>query len=74
MYMVCRAVWITDMGYEKRKYKKTGGLRNVNMDKNEKNSWTEQSNKLRSAGNDWRRKNPNTYNKSDKVNGTNMGC
>ena len=34
--MVCCAVWITDMGYEKRRYKKTGGLRNVNMEKNRK--------------------------------------
>jgi len=23
--MVCRAVWITDMGYEKKRYKKRGG-------------------------------------------------
>jgi len=32
-------VWITHtcMGYEKRTYKKTGGLRNVNMEKNGKN-------------------------------------
>jgi len=27
--MGCHAVWITDMGYEKRRYKKTAGLRNV---------------------------------------------
>jgi len=30
--VVCRAVWITDMGYKKRRYKKTG----VNMGKNGK--------------------------------------
>jgi len=30
--MECHAVWITDLGYEKRRYKKTGGLRNVNME------------------------------------------
>ena len=35
--MGCHAVWITDMGYEKRKYKKMGDLRNVNMEKGEKN-------------------------------------
>jgi len=29
--MKCYAVWITDMGYEKRRYKKIGGLRNVHM-------------------------------------------
>jgi len=34
--MECHAVWISDMGYEKRRYKKTGGLRNVNMEKNGK--------------------------------------
>ena len=36
--MECHAVWITftDMGYGKRRYKKTGGLRNVNMEKNGK--------------------------------------
>jgi len=35
--MGSHAVWITDMGYEKRKYKKTGDLRNVNMEKDGKN-------------------------------------
>ena len=32
--MECQAVWVIDtfMGYEKRRYKKTGGLRNVNME------------------------------------------
>ena len=35
--MECHAIWITDMGYEKRRYKKTRGLRNVNMEKNGKN-------------------------------------
>jgi len=37
--MKCYAVWITDMGYEKRRYKKIGGLRNVHMntEKNGKN-------------------------------------
>ena len=36
--MVCRVVWIIHvyMGYEKRRYKKTGGLRNVNMEENVK--------------------------------------
>ena len=34
--MECHAEWITNMGYEKRRYKKTGGLRNVNMEKNDK--------------------------------------
>jgi len=37
--MGCYAVFINDMGFEKRKYKKTGGLRNlrnVNMEKNGK--------------------------------------
>jgi len=48
------------MGYEKRRYKQTGGLRNVKMEKNGKISWTEHNNKLRSAGNDWRRKSPGT--------------
>jgi len=32
--MECLAVWITDIGYEKRRYKKIGGHRNVNMEKN----------------------------------------
>ena len=38
--MKCYAVWITDMGYEKRRYKKIGGLRNVHMntEKNGKKS------------------------------------
>ena len=38
--MGCYAVFINDMGFEKRKYKKKGGLRNlrnVNMEKNGKN-------------------------------------
>ena len=35
--MECHAVWITDLSYDKRRYKKTGGLRNVNMKKNRKN-------------------------------------
>ena len=35
--MICHAVWITDNGYGKRRYKKTGGLINVNMEKNGKN-------------------------------------
>jgi len=30
-------LWITDMSYEKRRYKQTGGLINVNMEKNGKN-------------------------------------
>jgi len=34
--MECHAVWITDMGYETRRYKKTGGL-NVNKEKNGQN-------------------------------------
>ena len=33
----CHAVWITDMGYETSIYKKVGGLRNVNEEKNGKN-------------------------------------
>ena len=35
----CYAAWITDKGYEKRRYKKIGGLRNVHMntEKNVKN-------------------------------------
>src|SRR6218665_685939 len=68
----CHAVWITDMGYKKRIYKKTGGLRNVNMQKNGKKvSCTEHNNKLRSAGNDWRRKSPDTgrHQQRDKGNG-----
>jgi len=36
--MMGRAVWITDMGCEKRIYKQTGGLWNVNMQKNGKKS------------------------------------
>ena len=36
--MECYGVWIADMGYEKRRYKKTEGIRNVNMDKNGKKS------------------------------------
>ena len=35
--MECHDVWITDMGYEKRRYKKTGCLSNVNMEKNGRN-------------------------------------
>ena len=35
----CHAAWITDMGYEKRRYKRTGVLRNVSMEKNGKNQW-----------------------------------
>jgi len=37
--MGCHAIWITYMGYEKRRYKKTGGLRTVNniMEKKRKN-------------------------------------
>ena len=35
--MECHAVWITDMVYEKRRYKKSGGLRNANMEINGKN-------------------------------------
>jgi len=31
--MECHIVWITDMGYEKRRYKKTGGFGNVNTEK-----------------------------------------
>jgi len=53
----CHAVGIIDMGYEKRRYKKTGGLRNVNMEKNGKNCWTEYNNKLKER---------------DKGNGTDM--
>ena len=36
----CYAVWITDMGYEKRRNKTIGGLRNVHMntEKNGKKS------------------------------------
>ena len=30
-------IWITYMGYEKRRYNKTGNLRNVNTEKNGKN-------------------------------------
>jgi len=48
------AGWITDMGYEKRRYKKTGGLRNANMKKNGKISLNEDKYKLSSGGNDWR--------------------
>ena len=36
----------------RKDYKKTGGLRNVNMQKNGKKS-VAHNNKLRSAGNDW---------------------
>jgi len=32
--MDCHALWITDMGYERRRHKKTGCLRNVNVEKN----------------------------------------
>src|SRR6218665_1404492 len=70
--MVCRAVWITYMGCEKRIYKKTGGLRNVNMHKNGKKiSCPQHNNKLRSARNDWRRKSPDTgrHQQRDKGNG-----
>ena len=35
--MKCHAVWITYVGYEKRRHKKTACLRNVNMEKNGKN-------------------------------------
>jgi len=35
--MECHVVWITYMGYEKRRYEKTGGVRNVNTEKNGKN-------------------------------------
>ena len=31
--MECHAAWITYFGYEKTRYKKTGALRNVNMEK-----------------------------------------
>src|SRR6218665_194216 len=60
------AGWIADMGYEKRRYKKTGCLRNVNMEKNGKISWTEHNSKLRSDGNDWRRKSPGTGTKKER--------
>src|SRR6218665_1065831 len=66
--MECRAVWITDMGYERRRYKKTGGLINMNMEENEKKLVglnNEHNNKLRSAGNDWRRKSPDTDTKQE---------
>ena len=66
-----RDVWITDMGYEKRRYKKTGDLRNADMEKNGKISLTEHNHKLRSAGNDWRRKRQRKWNQEiDKGNGT----
>ena len=43
----------------RKEYNKIGGLRNVNMEKNGKEiNCTEHNNKLRSAGNDWRRKSP----------------
>jgi len=35
--MVCGAVWIRDMDNEKRGYKKTEGLRNVDVEKTGKN-------------------------------------
>ena len=35
--MECHAVCVTDMDYEKRRHEKTGGLRNVKMEKNGKN-------------------------------------
>jgi len=34
--MECRAVWITDMSYEKKRYKKTRDIRNVDIKKNGK--------------------------------------
>jgi len=48
------AGWIADMGYEKRRYKKTGCLRNANMEKNGKISLNEHKYKLSIGGNDWR--------------------
>jgi len=55
------------MGYEKRRYKKIGGLRNVHMntEQYEKISRTKYNNKLRSAGNDWGRKSPDTDTKKE---------
>src|SRR6218665_502113 len=38
---------------------------NVNMERNGKISWTEHNNKLRIAGNDWRRENPDTDTKKE---------
>src|SRR6218665_894777 len=72
--MRCCAVglWIIDLGYEKRRYKKIGGLRNVHMNRGlrrrmEKISRTKHrpNNKLRSALNDWRRKIPDTDTKKE---------
>src|SRR6218665_108306 len=67
--MKCYAVWITDMGYEKRRYKKIGGLRNVHMNsirrRMEKINRTKHNNKLRSAGNDWVRRSPDTDTKKE---------
>src|SRR6218665_3190060 len=69
--MVCRAVWITDMSCKKRIYKKTGGLKCEYAEEWKKISCTQHNNKLKSAGNDWRRKSPGTgrHEQRDEGNG-----
>src|SRR6218665_3056371 len=81
----CYDVWITDMDYEKRRYKTIGTV-HMNTEKNEKKiSRTKHNSKLRSFGNDWRRnlraliqtlrKRQRKWNQErDKEYGTDRGC
>ena len=56
------------MGYEKRRYTKIGGLRNVHMNTEKNGKKSVGLNIIRSAGNDWRRKSPDTDTKKETKN------
>ena len=60
-----RAVWIRYMYHEKRRFKKTGVLQNVNLEKNGENQLYRTHKKRRSAENDWKRKKLDTRNNEE---------
>ena len=59
--MECRAVWTMI----KRGYKKNGGIRNVDIEKNGENQLNGAENNGRSVGDNRRRKNHDTHNKEE---------